>query len=108
MNVVAAHELLAGEVSAPAPPEGAGDFADVAWVVAQALGNGAGVRGLEVHRGETGALCAYVRATNPAYVRAVAASFGWSLYEPDGYYANASGDLGELRVSGLFVDPVVA
>lgn len=109
MSVQAGQGLMVGEVSLPSTPEGAGDFADVAWVVAQALGNGPGVRGLDVHRGETGNLYAYVRATNPAFVRAVAASsFGWTLFEPDECYANASGTLGELRVSVSFVPTDVA
>ncbi len=100
--------LCPGEVPLPAAPAGVGDFAEVAWIVAQALGNGPGVRGLDVHRGETGTLYAYVRASNPSFVRGVAAAFGWSLYDPDGHYVNASGRLGELRVSVSFVPTDVA
>ncbi|MGB8384618.1 MAG: hypothetical protein WCG47_25820, partial [Dermatophilaceae bacterium] len=49
------------------PPDGAGDFAEVAWVAAEALGNGTGVRSLQVsvHRGRVSAL---VYATNAGYV----------------------------------------
>ncbi len=100
--------LCPGEVSLPSTPKGAGDFAEVAWIVAQALGNGPGVRGLDVHRGETRNLYAYVRATDRAYVWAAAAAFGWSLYDPDGDFVNASGRLGELRVSVSFVPTDVA
>ena len=54
---MSAVSVLAGMGSTvPWPPQGAGDFADVAWVVAQALGNGAGVRRLNVsHTGRSGA-----------------------------------------------------
>ena len=95
-----------GEVTAvlPWPAEGVGDFADVAWVLAQAFGNGPGVRGVEIRRLETGGTHAYLTTTGPEYVRAVAAAFGWSLYEPDHGYANASGRLGEVLVSVSFVE----
>lgn len=81
--------MCPGEVSLLSPPEGVGDFAEVAWVVAQALGNGAGVRGLDVHRGETGApVRLRPRPRTPRTSGPVAASFGWSLFEPDEDYAN--------------------
>ena len=74
-----------GEVTPvlPWPAEGVGDFADVAWLLVQALGNGPGVRGLEIRRSETGGTHAYLTTTKPEYVREVAAAFGWEVYEPD-------------------------
>ena len=97
--------LDAGEVTAvlPWPAEGVGDFADVAWVLAQAFGNGPGVRGVEIRRAESGGTHAYLTVTNPRYVRDVAAAFGWEVYEPDETYANATGRLGEVLVSVSFV-----
>lgn len=86
------------------PPEGAGDFADVAWVVAQALGNGAGVRGLEVRRFPSG-VSVHVTTTSPEYVRSAAAGFGWELYEPDPSYANTWGEIGEVRVDVTWIEP---
>ena len=68
--------LMTTPTSAPAlpagsvllwPPQGAGDFADLAWVIAEALGNGPGVRGLDVSRRGDG-LYARVWTTGPEYV----------------------------------------
>lgn len=90
-------EVLSGPVLAW-PPEGAGDFADVAWLVAKALGNGAGVRGLEVER-LAGRVRLFVTATEETYVREVAAQRGWSLYHRDGRYAISTGTLGGVTVT---------
>ncbi len=60
------------------PPRGAGDFADVAWIVADALGNGEGVRAVEVHRHPTRTRVV-VRVEDAGYVRRVAAEQGWQL-----------------------------
>lgn len=82
----------------PWPPQGAGDFADVAWVVAQALGNGAGVRRLSVsHTGRR--VFVDVGVTSPGFVVEVAARLGWSLSSANGeHYANCHGPLGSLVV----------
>ena len=76
---MSAVSVLAGMGSTvPWPPQGAGDFADVAWVVAQALGNGAGVRRLSVsHTGRR--VFVDVGVTSPGFVVEVAARLGWSL-----------------------------
>lgn len=87
-------------------PEGAGDFADIAWVIAGLLGNGAGVRGLDVHRSLDGdALHADVSATSAAYVAAVAAGHGWRLYAPDDTYPNTYGAVGEILVNVTWLSP---
>lgn len=96
-----------GEVipALPWPAEGVGDFADLAWVLAQAFGNGPGVRGIDVHRGDNGTLRAQVSTTGPEYVRDAAASFGWHLHESDDGYADAFGSIGDVRVSVMWLDP---
>jgi hypothetical protein len=86
------------------PPEGAGDFADLAWVIAEALGNRAGVRGLNVHQGEE-RLFASVRASDPEYVAAVAADHGWDVYAPDESYVATSGVLADVIVGVYWLDP---
>ena len=86
------------------PPEGAGDFADVAWVVAEALGNGSGVRGLDVTLWPSG-VSLHVYTTGPEYVRSMAAGFGWELYEPDATYATSYGQLGKVRVNIVWIAP---
>lgn len=79
-------------------PQGAGDFADLAWVLAEVLGNGAAVTGLDVSRAASGALFGRVRCDNPGYVRDAASRLGWHLYEPDDTYANAWGQVGDMVV----------
>lgn len=89
----------------PWDPQGAGDFADMAWVVAQAFGNGAGVDGLQVSRSQAGYLHVFVAATGPEYVRAIAARFGWDAVDAGrpGWYLATSGTLGQLLVSVSWV-----
>jgi hypothetical protein len=86
------------------PPEGVGDFADLAWVIAEALGNRAGVRGLDVHQGEE-RLHARVQANDPEYVAAVAADHGWDVYAPDESYAATSGVLADVIVGVYWLAP---
>lgn len=86
------------------PPEGAGDFADVACLVAEALGNASGVRGLDVTLWPSG-VSVHVYTTGPEYVRSMAASFGWELYEPDAAYATTYGELGDVRVNVTWIAP---
>jgi hypothetical protein len=96
MSAVA--ELAGMGSTVPWPPEGAGDFADVAWVVAQALGNGPGVRRLMVSHTGRGVFVD-VGVTSPGFVVEVAARFGWSLSSANGeHYANCHGPLGSLVV----------
>lgn len=86
-------------------PQGAGDFADVAWVVAQAFGNGPGVDGLQASRSQAGHLHVFVAATGPEYVRAIALRFGWDAVDAGrpGWYLATSGTLGQLLVSVTWV-----
>ncbi len=86
------------------PPQGAGDFADLAWVIGEALGNGPGVRGLDVSRRRDG-LYARVWTTGPEYVASVAAAFGWEVYAPDPAYATTWGRVGGVKVSVSWVAP---
>lgn len=88
-------------VSAPVlawPPEGAGDFADVAWLVATALGNNPGVRGLEVEW-RAGRVRVFLTVAGAAYVREVATRHGWVLYHREGWYAISTGTLGGVTVT---------
>lgn len=85
-------------------PQGARDFADLAWVIAEALGNGPGVRGLDVSRGKAG-LYARVWTTRPEYVAAVAAAFGWELYSPDPAYATTWGEVAGVNLSVSWLAP---
>jgi len=88
------------------PPQGAGDFADLAWVIGEALGNGPGVCGLDVHQSrDPEGLFAYVRTTGSEYVRSVAAAFGWDVYEPDAGYAHTSGVLAGVLLSVTWMRP---
>ncbi|WP_152185548.1 hypothetical protein [Segeticoccus rhizosphaerae] len=96
---MSAVSVLAGMGSTvPWPPQGAGDFADVAWVVAQALGNGPGVRRLNMS--PTGRrVFVEVTVTSPGFVSETAARLGWSLSSAnDDHYANCHGPLGSLVV----------
>lgn len=86
-------------------PEGAGDFADLAWVIGGVLGNGAGVRGLDVHRAADGSLFGYVTAENARYVREVAAALGWRVYESGDTYCDSWGLLGEVHVEVTWLAP---
>ena len=91
----------------PWDPQGAGDFADMAWVVAQAFGNGPGVEEVQASRSQAGHLHVFVAAAGREYVRAIAARFGWEAVDagrPEWYLA-ASGTLGQLLVSVSWVGP---
>lgn len=86
------------------PPQGAGDFADLAWVVAEALGNGPGVRGLDVSRARNrDGLSAHVWTTGPEYVMSVAGAFGWEVYAPDLAYATTWGGVAGVTVNVSWV-----
>jgi hypothetical protein len=86
-------------------PEGVGDFADLAWVLAETLGNGSGVHGLDVHRGQDGhSLFAQVKCDSPAYVRDVAARLGWHLFVSRSY-ATAVGRVGDVLVEAVWILP---
>lgn len=89
----------------PWDPQGAGDFADMAWVVAQAFGNGPGVDGLQSSRSQTGHMHVFVAATGPECVRAIALRFGWDAVDAGrpGWYLATSGTLGQLLVSVSWV-----
>lgn len=86
------------------PPKGAGDFADLAWVVGEALGNGPGVRGLDVFS-RRDVLYARVWSSGPEYVASLAAQFGWEVYVPDAAYATTWGLLAGVKVSVSWVAP---
>ena len=87
------------------PPQGAGDFADLAWVIAEALGNGPGVRGLDVSRGKaTGCTRACGRPARSMW-RSVAAAFGWEVYVPDPAYATTWGEVAGVNLSVSWVAP---
>lgn len=91
----------------PWEPQGAGDFADMAWVVAQAFGNGHGVDGLQASRSQAGHLHVSVAAAGPEYVRGIATRFGWDAVDAGrpGRYLATSGTLGQLLVSVSWVGP---
>ena len=62
------------------------------------MGNGAGVRGLEVER-RAGRVRLFLTCTGAAYVREVAAQHGWALYHREGRYAISTGTLGGVTVT---------
>lgn len=100
-------ELGVGAVFLLREPERAADFADLAWVVAQALGDGVGVRRLEACVSGTGDLHVYVSASGPEYVRGVAARFGWQARDagrPE-WYLTTDGRIGQVLVSVSWVGP---
>ena len=86
------------------PPQGAGDFADLAWVIGEALGNGPGVRGLDVSRGRDG-LYARVWTTRPEYVAAVGAAFGWEAVRAGPGVRHHLGRGGGVNMSVSWVAP---
>lgn len=86
-------------------PEGAGDFADVAWVIAGVLGNGAGVHSVEVQRLDNGSMYATVRVNGREHVRQAAEEHGWRLYAPDDSYATATSMLGEIHLGVIWLAP---
>jgi hypothetical protein len=83
-------------------PHGAGDFADAARAVADALGNAPGVRAVEVERRPT-QVRVHVTADSAGYVGQVAAAHGWQLFAREGRYAFVDGPLGGAWVHVLWL-----
>ena len=87
-------------------PEGAGDFADVAWIVAAAVGNGPGVRGLSMSHRTGGPVFADLTATTPELVHDLADRLGLSLSSAnDDRYMEAHGPLGSVTLSVAWLAP---
>lgn len=62
-------------------PEGAGDFVDVAWVIAEVVGNGPGVRGMWTHSSASGQLHVDLQAANREYVFSCATHLNAETWE---------------------------
>ncbi|GEM_PF-6725665 len=90
----------------PWPPAGAGDFADVAWVVAAAVGNGPGVRGLSMSYRSGGLVYADLTVTSPDLVRDLAdrLGLGYSTANDEGY-VEAHGPVGSVTLSVAWLAP---
>ncbi len=100
-------EPVAGPgVVLPWLPAGAGDFADVAWVVAAAVGNGPGVRALSVSHRTGGLVYADLTVTSPDLVRDLADRLGLGYSSAnDETYVEAHGPLGSVTLSVAWLAP---
>lgn len=97
-GVSPADELGVGALFLLRAPERASDFADMAWIVSQALGDGTGVIELATSVDpDDGRMFVHVRASSARYVYGVAARVGLHAWERDGF-ACAVGDLGPVHV----------
>ena len=80
-------------------PRVVSDFADLARAVGQLLGDGVGVRGIDVHRAADGSgVFVYVAADTVEYVEQAAATHHLHLHRAFGY-ASAWGQFGEAYLT---------